>query len=339
MNRYELTIIVAAFAALAVWGRVEASHIVSWDGVALGITWDDTDNTTRLSIDNDGYLLLQEDPNNMMQPGPRLMYAGQPIAASQIVDFTLNYGGGADELVSSEFPNSQTLTIYGGAGNDLLKIPQGTRQVWAYGGAGDDVLNAELAAWNYLYGEDGDDTIWNGLLDGSRNYMDGGGGTNTLLLQTPFGGPEDPSVIYDTLVHHAAANDTFWDVDGTHTTYILVPDSEIVGSLTVLHDNLWTDRVYTNSADFDVDGDGNIVSSWITGTWEYWDTIEQVIRTEGDWNTDGSTDASDYVLARKSFTAAEVSMWHANFGASHPEPSTALLAVIGSGFIWLRRRQ
>lgn len=70
-------------------------------------------------------------------------------------------------------------TIYGGAGNDTIKVQTGNNI--AYGGTGNDVISAEplygplngSAGINHLYGEEGDDTITGGA---AADFLYGGSG-------------------------------------------------------------------------------------------------------------------------------------------------------------------
>jgi len=231
----------------------------------LTVRFDNANDHAQFSSDfgtPDNIVLIQQDINHWNEQGtPLLVNGGQTVSINAVKNTIIRAGGGNDLIDMSRYSNFGTLTLFGGAGNDILKGCGGIN--YMYGGAGDDQLNTEFGKTNFMYGEEGNDVIWGSPY--GTNTMDGGAGTNYVYS---YGGS-------DTFIYHEGAHDLFVDFGGDDT-YVLVGSGSSTpapGTLTILelnpsgYDTLdfrqWTNPVSSiNLSSTDVqtvsyDGDGN----------------------------------------------------------------------------------
>ena len=94
------------------------------------------------------------------------------------------FGGGGNDAVSGDTGNDN---CYGGSGNDKLYGGDGIDQIYdglgndtLFGGAGGDYLFSGAGA-DTVYGGDGDDYV-SAFIDGSANIVNGGSGTDRLII-------------------------------------------------------------------------------------------------------------------------------------------------------------
>src|SRR5262245_38386401 len=203
----------------------------------LNLQFDDARDTIQITFDysNNHLVQLQQDPNLLgVTSGPYLLVnGGQTVSMDAVKEMRIDLGGGDDLLYEPQW-FVPLVRIYGGAGNDNIKIAVNHGTVYAYGGTGDDLINAEHSHNNFLYGGDGNDVLF-GSTDG-QNYLDGGSGTNQLYPWVGYLQGTDPSTP-QMVVYHQGANDQVWDSGGgghrsEPTIYDFVSDgSSTSGSL------------------------------------------------------------------------------------------------------------
>ncbi len=147
--------------------------------------------------------------------------------ASTITDIQVRTRGGNDIVVTT--PNvTETMTIDGGDGNDLLTggggrnvIIGGNGNDILYGAAGDDILFGG-AGNDDLYGGDGNDVLVGG--DGN-DILDGGNGRDVLIgsqdNDTLDGGNDDDVLIGGFTIHDndVAALDAIMSIWGSSATF------------------------------------------------------------------------------------------------------------------------
>ncbi len=189
-----------------------AAPTVSLSAGIYTVQFGDEDDVVSFSYDTQGtgFILLQQDPNHINEPGTPLLFNGQPLLMSDVKKMVIDLGAGNDKLLEPQLQLDE-LWIYGGDGNDVIKVPNGLHTTHVYGGRGDDVINAEHSGrdrTNYLYGEDGDDQL-SGSSDG-ENVLDGGPGNNHLIV---FPDTWDPAVV-QTIIFHPGDHDTVLDTGG-----------------------------------------------------------------------------------------------------------------------------
>jgi Ca2+-binding RTX toxin-like protein len=147
--------------------------------------------------------------------------------ASTITDIQVRTRGGNDIVVTT--PNvTKTMTIDGGAGNDLLTggggrnvLIGGTGNDILYGAAGDDILFGGVGN-DDLYGGDGNDVLVGG--DGN-DILDGGKGRDVLIGSQDNdkldGGNDDDVLIGGVTIHDndVVALDAIMSIWGSSTTF------------------------------------------------------------------------------------------------------------------------
>ncbi|MCW5734438.1 MAG: hypothetical protein KIS73_09940 [Enhydrobacter sp.] len=102
-------------------------------------------------------------------------------------------GLGGDDVLSTSLPGSVwvgdryatfTTTLGGGDGNDTLTGNAGTDSL--SGGTGDDLLNAQAGGNDILNGDAGNDVIDMGASFTAADVIDGGAGTDRVILSGPY---------------------------------------------------------------------------------------------------------------------------------------------------------
>ena len=156
-----------------------------------------TDRILAYSVEDDGSIKFKGDYTDI---------TGEANKAHKVIldmyGSTFRGGNLADNItITGNVDQNNANTIYGGAGNDIIK--SNTYSNTIFGGDGDDTIEA-INKYNRVYGESGNDnitiksisstTIFNGLADGGagddtitidsnvNNYVvNGGSGSNTLI--------------------------------------------------------------------------------------------------------------------------------------------------------------
>lgn len=245
---------------------------------AIEFILDDSDNWVSLKVDGQGYLTINEDPNDPEALGPRVIttggaFEGIAVPANNMHRCTLRFGDGNDQLKHCRFSPWKVWVIVGGPGDDDIKVPAGIATAYVFGQDGADKINGEHNRNNLFYGGPGDDIIWGGS-DGF-NILDGGQGRNKVygfqhITQCPCNQPT-------VFVHNQGARDSFTDFWGD-STYVLQPnESGQVGTLDISESGTGMDVLKKSGVDFEVVNGTQIQSSIVTGSVTNFSSIEVVI--------------------------------------------------------------
>jgi chitodextrinase len=195
----------------------------------LIITFGDGDDVAQLTVDysNGNLLLIQTDfMDESAMPEYLLVNGSKTISFGEVKELYIYMGGGDDNFFEP-MGNFPLIKLYGGDGDDFLKTPAGAKLVYVYGGKGNDLILTEHSRNCFLFGEDGDDTLW-GSSDGT-NVLDGGLGANIMYTYVNTWNASTEM----TIMHHQGANDMAFD-SRSPTRYKFVPDllnTSAVGSL------------------------------------------------------------------------------------------------------------
>ncbi len=185
---------------------------------------------------------------------------------------TMDGGAGNDELYGGD--GSDTLRagagsydyLYGGIGNDTLyggnrtgngnydffygedgndTLIAGTKNVLFFGGTGNDTLTAGTGIYNYLSGDEGDDTLSGGA---GNDYLVGGTGNDSMI-----GGAGNDSYMIDATLDIVTENlNAGTDLIQSSVTYNLTTSAPNVENLTLAGTTA-------------IDGTGNTLNNVITG--------------------------------------------------------------------------
>ena len=163
----------------------------------LTVTFGDANDLARFTFDFTNNLIqLQQDWANAMIPGPYLLVNGnQTVSQLDVKEMSIDLGAGNDNLLEPIL-SVPLLKIYGGPGSDVLKTPAGKKVVYVYGGPGDDTINAEHSWTNFLYGEDGNDTVFDSRAPNVYQFLPSG---NTPPLSGAMTINEQTTQGFDTL--------------------------------------------------------------------------------------------------------------------------------------------
>jgi Ca2+-binding RTX toxin-like protein len=133
---------------------------------------------------------------------------------------------------------------YGGEGNDSITFGA-AQQANVYGGSGDDYINATGAgadaniSYSYIYGDDGDDTIFSGDDDTGQLIVYGGAGN-------------------DLISGADGTNDILYGGDGADTIYAVGDGATTAGQNDTISGGAGADLLYgAQSADVIYGGEGN----------------------------------------------------------------------------------
>jgi uncharacterized protein YkwD len=189
-------------------------------------------------------IVVREIHNQISVDGVKISVAGHAaarVSASAVAGIEVFGNSGNDRIylnsqaVRGQQALTRPVTVWGGAGNDLIVAGQGPETV--YGGAGNDVIYGG-AGKDRLYGEGGNDILVAGsgptLLDGGAgtNLLVGGRGNDTFVSHSPHDiihkGRGHSTIVKDYKVpKHAAAHAT---VRKRATVHAAVPKHATVHS-------------------------------------------------------------------------------------------------------------
>lgn len=207
---------------------------ISLKNNTLRLLFDDAHNKIRLTTSSDGFLQLVDFSAGDIDPykvvGDLVLVNGQPVDTTTLDALEIIFCDGEDQLLEPMFSVPE-LRIFGGAGDDVIKIPLGRGIAYVYLGPGDDSVNAEHHETNWLYGEDGNDRVA-GSSDGA-NFLYGGSGRNSMITFEHF----LPASLYhttrDTTVYRQGASETWMDMRADND-YVFVSDgSGAAGRVTI----------------------------------------------------------------------------------------------------------
>lgn len=257
---------------IRIYGTPPASYTASWNGTQLSLTFTDANDWIHLREDSEGYLVICSEPGEY-DPVSFLLANGERINGAEVGSMILSLGGGNDTMAQPDFRYGATITVHGGDGDDYIKIPANPGVAYAYGGNGGDTFSGEHNATNYFYGESGSDLMWGGS-DG-YNFLSGGPGRNVLYSFKHI--VRCPCVQPTVFVHTLGARDEWNDLSEADNWYVLDGAPGPIGELDVDDNGGGNDRFYLNGHEFDVDANGTIVSPVVTGSFEGWTGVEQVL--------------------------------------------------------------
>src|SRR5262249_47796998 len=143
-------------------GAFAADPSIDFNNGTLTVRFGDEDATMRFSYDYtdlaNAHVLLQQDPNNILQPGAPLIFNGQPVRMADVKKMGIYLGGGKKNLTDSNLLTDE-IWLYAQNGSHVLKGPMGSKFLYFYGGPGSTFINAEHSAHSgqFFYGGDGDE--------------------------------------------------------------------------------------------------------------------------------------------------------------------------------------